>query len=182
MVTSRRSFVAATGAGLAGLDPVQATTASSAAVPPDMQQQVAELVARSEEGNAALMRGDVQRYRELLPLASDFVLMSPFGGKPGPAKRYTDEEFAAIGRFFKNGTQTQEVVQTYATADMVVLAVLERAHVEVGGLPAQNWLLRVTLVFRREGKEWLLVHRHADPLGHGISLEQSAVLGRGQMK
>ena len=43
------------------------------------------------------------------------------------------------------------MVQSYASADMVVLAVIERAHVEVGGLPAQDWSLRVTLVYRREG-------------------------------
>jgi hypothetical protein len=37
----------------------------------------------------------------------------------------------------------------------------------------------VTLVFRRDGSEWRQVHRHADPLVHGISLEQLAALARG---
>src|SRR4030095_9670559 len=62
---------------------------------------------------------------------------------------------------------------------MVVLAVLERPHVEVGGLPAQEWALRVTLVFRREGSEWRLAHRHADALAKGVSLEQAAAPTRG---
>ena len=31
----------------------------------------------------------------------------------------------------------------------------------------------------REGSEWRVVHRHADPLVHGISLEQLAALARG---
>ena len=35
-----------------------------------------------------------------------------------------------MGRFFRNGTLRQEIVQTYGTSDMVVLAVIERAHVE----------------------------------------------------
>jgi ketosteroid isomerase-like protein len=86
----------------------------------------------------------------------------------------------AMGRFFRNGTLEQELVQAYGSADMVVLAIIERAHVEVGGMPAQQWPLRVTLVYRREGTEWQLAHRHADPLVAGISLEQAAELARGE--
>jgi ketosteroid isomerase-like protein len=50
---------------------------------------------------------------------------------------------------------------------------------EVGGLPDQDWSLRVTQVYRREGSEWRLVHRHADPLVNGISVEQAAAIARG---
>jgi hypothetical protein len=74
---------------------------------------------------------------------------------------------------------TLEVVEAYRSTDMVVLAALQRTHVEVGGLPAQHWALRVTLVFRKDGDEWCQVHRHADPLAPGISVEQAAVLARG---
>jgi ketosteroid isomerase-like protein len=56
---------------------------------------------------------------------------------------------------------------------------IERQHGEVGGLPDQGWPLRVTQVYRREAGEWLLVHRHADPLVHRIGLEQAAALARG---
>jgi ketosteroid isomerase-like protein len=140
---------------------------------------LAELIHRSADANAALMRGDVDKYRALVPLASDFTLMSPFGGTPTRGSDITSERWEAMERFFRNGTLEQEVVQSYASADMVVLATIERAHVEVGGLPAQDWSLRVTLVYRREGAEWRLAHRHADPLVAGVSLEQAAALARG---
>jgi hypothetical protein len=83
-----------------------------------------------------------------------------------------------IGRFFQNGTLAQELVQSYSAPGMVVLATIERAHVAVGGLPAQDWALRVTQVYRRDGTVWRLVHRHANPLAAGISLEQAAALAR----
>ena len=56
---------------------------------------------------------------------------------------------------------------------------IERVRGEIGGLPEQDWALRVTQVFRRDGKEWQLVHRHADPLVKGISVQQAAALARG---
>jgi hypothetical protein len=37
----------------------------------------------------------------------------------------------------------------------------------------------VTLVFRREGSEWRLAHRHADALVHPITFDQLAELARG---
>jgi ketosteroid isomerase-like protein len=140
---------------------------------------VADLIRRSAEANAALMRGDVDRYRALVPIARDFTLMAPIGGTPTRGSDMTSDSWEATGRFFRNGTLDQEVIQSYASADMVVLAVIERARVEVGGLPVQDWSLRVTLVYRREGAEWRLAHRHADPLVAGVSLEQAAALARG---
>jgi ketosteroid isomerase-like protein len=139
---------------------------------------VADLIQRSAAANAALMRGDVDGYRALVPLTSDFTLMSPFGGAPTHGADMTGARWETMGRFFRNGTLEQEVVQSYASADMIVLAIIERARVEVGGLPAQEWPLRVTLVYRREDDEWRLAHRHADPLVAGVSLEQSAALAR----
>jgi ketosteroid isomerase-like protein len=137
------------------------------------------LIERSEASNAALLRGDIERYTALLSLAPDFTLMSPFGGQPSHGKP-TPEALHRIGEFFKNGSLEQELVQAYATDDMVVLALIERARVEVGGLPSQDWALRVTLVYRRDDREWRLVHRHADPLVEGISVSYAAQLARGE--
>lgn len=142
---------------------------------------VAELIQLSADSNAALMRGDIDTYQTLIAYTNDFTLMSPFGGAPSHGSEYTPERMEAMGRFFKNGVFKQEVVQSYASADMVVLAIIEYQNVEVGGLPAQEWPLRVTLVYCREGTEWRLAHRHADPLVKGINLEQAAALARGDV-
>jgi ketosteroid isomerase-like protein len=136
-----------------------------------------DLVLRATEAHAALMRGDLDRYRSLITTTEDFTLMAPFGGKPTRAADLSSERWDAIARFFRNGRDsTLEVVQAYRSADMAVIVAIERTHVEVGGLPGQDWALRVTLVFRKENGQWMLAHRHADPLVEGIGLEQAAAL------
>lgn len=125
------------------------------------------------------MRGDIKQYQSLIAFTDDFTLMSPFGGASKRGSSVTSEKLEAMGRFFRNGTLRVEAIETFGSADMIVLVLIERAHVEVGGLPAQDWSLRVTLVYRREGAEWRLAHRHADPLAAGIGLQQSAALARG---
>jgi ketosteroid isomerase-like protein len=143
---------------------------------------VAEIIRRSADANDALMRGDVDGYRASIPMTDDFTLMSPFGGSPTHGSQMAEDRWQAMRKFFRNGTLEQELVQSYATADMIVLATIERARVEVGGLPLQDWALRVTLVYRRDGGEWRLAHRHADPLVAGVSVEQAAALARGQAR
>jgi ketosteroid isomerase-like protein len=140
---------------------------------------IQSLARRAGEAHAALMRADLAGYRELLTLSDDFTLMAPFGGRPTRGADLSEERWASIARFFRNGRDSSlELVQGYHSPDMVVLAAIERTHVEVGGLPGQDWALRVTLVFRRQQDRWLLAHRHADPLVGGIGLEQAAAMAR----
>jgi ketosteroid isomerase-like protein len=105
--------------------------------------------------------------------------MSPFGGEPTRGFDTSPERLEALERFFQGGEAELELVESYTSGDLVVLVVIERQHGQVGGLPEQDWSLRVTWVFRREGSEWRQVHRHADPLVNGISFEQLAALARG---
>lgn len=179
MTITRRSALAAAGLGLAALKMGSAPRGATAAgADTAIDGVVARLARRSEEANAALMRGDADRYYALIRLTDDFTLMSPFGGTPTHPTD-TSESRKQLGRFFKNGTFEMELVQAWSTPDMVVLAIIERTTVEVGDLPAQEWALRVTLVYRRDGSEWRLAHRHADPLANAISVAQSAALARG---
>lgn len=175
MTVSRRSFVAAAGSGaLAAATPHRA--AASAAT------DIACLLDSSARANAALMKGDVRTYRGLVAYSDDFTLMTPFGGPPTYRRALTEERIDAMSHFFRNGTFAQDFVAGYAAPDLVVLVVIERTNVEVGGLPAQDWALRVTLVYRREQGQWLLAHRHADPLVPPVSVLLAAALARGEAR
>jgi len=144
------------------------------------EAEIADLVQLNAEANAVFMRGDMTGYLERIKHAEDYTLMAPFGGAPTHGFDMSSERLAAMSRFFQAGKTELEVVQTYTSGNMAVLALIERQRAVVGDLPEQDWSLRVTLVFRREGTEWQLVHRHADPLVHSISVQQAAAIARGK--
>jgi ketosteroid isomerase-like protein len=157
--------------------------AAVAAIPGAARAAVSEPLRIAEnysDANEALMRGDAKTWQELAPLSDDFLLFSPFGGKPSRSSDYSPDKFERMSRFFRNGRHQQEVLQIYATGDLVVVAAIERDDVEVGGLPPQRWSLRMTSVFKRDGQRWLLAHRHADPFVEDVPIEQAARLARGE--
>jgi ketosteroid isomerase-like protein len=149
---------------------------------PIRHDEVRLLFQRSAQANAALVSGNVDRYFALIPHADDFVLMTPFGGPPTRGSARSAARMQQLRGFFQSGTGEFELIAAYPAADQVVLVVLERLRCRVGGLPEQDWSLRVTLVYQRLGIDWQLVHRHADPLANGIDLERAAQLARGAVR
>jgi ketosteroid isomerase-like protein len=145
---------------------------------PITDEELAELVRRTEVATTAFMRGEMGAYLALTRHAPGFTLINPLGGPP---TRYEDrtESLMAAADFFRRGEARVELVAAHRSPDMLVLVMIERQHGEVGGLPDQEWPLRVTQVYRRDGDEWVVVHRHADPLLRPLGLEQAAALARG---
>jgi len=139
--------------------------------------ELRELVA---EATAAFFGGGMRRYFELVNHADDFTLMGPFGGETVRDSANSDAQIDELQRFVQGGDATLEIVETYASGNLAVLVVIEHQHGVVGGAPPQDWSLRITLVFRREGAAWRLVHRHADPLVQPITFQQLAALARGR--
>ena len=140
-------------------------------------EQLAELIRCTEHAAEAYVRGDMDTYLTLVHHARGFTLLPPYGG---PARRYEDrkEGVKASAGLFKGGEARLEHVETHAWGDTVVVAMIERQHSQFGGLPDQDCSLRVTHVYRRDGSDWQLVHRHADPLVRQIELEELASLIR----
>ena len=140
---------------------------------------VDELMYCVTEAADALFNGDARRYADLVAHADDYTLLPPFGGEPVRGFDDSDPSLAATDAYFQGGTVQVEMVQSYACAELAVLVLIERHHGRVGGLPPQDHDLRVTVVFRRDEGRWRLVHRHADPLVHGIGADLMARLSRG---
>jgi len=140
---------------------------------------VAQLVIRSELQAKLFNSGEMDRWLKLVQLSDDFTLMQPFGGPATHGFDSSPEYLASLASKFRNGDATIELDASYATENMIVLVFVERQTGEVHGLPAQDWSLRVTQVYRRDDGEWHLVHRHADPLVRKVSLGHTAALARG---
>jgi len=147
--------------------------------PPITESDLAELIARMDEAAKAYISGDLPRYVELFDHGDDYSLMPPYGGPTRHGFTYNDEAVAAVKQFFASGEATLDVEQSYFSGDLAVLVAIERQHGEVGGLPDQDLSLRVTIVFRRTGDRWRIVHRHADALVREIPFELFARIARG---
>jgi ketosteroid isomerase-like protein len=144
------------------------------------EEIVEALVDRSERQAQLFNAGEMERWLEVIQLSNDFTLMQPFGGAADYGFDASPEHLAQMSQAFRNGDASLELVQVVASDDMVMLAYVERQDGEVYGLPMQDWSLRVTQVFKREGTEWKLRHRHADPLVRRISLHEAAALAAGR--
>lgn len=140
---------------------------------------VSGLVTDVEDAAKAYIRGDMDAYLALISHDDDYTLMPPLGGPTVHGFDSSAESVAQRRRFFTGGEARVELEQSYVSGDLAVLVAAERQHGQVGGLPDQDWSLRVTLVFRRAEPGWQLVHRHAEPLVRPISFEQTAALARG---
>jgi ketosteroid isomerase-like protein len=141
--------------------------------------ELAELIERVREATSAFIGGEIRRYVGLVNHADDFTLMPPNGGETVHGFEASEDEITEMERYFKSGEATLEVEAAHASGNLAVLVVVERQHGRVGDYPEQDLSLRVTLVFRREGSQWRLLHRHADSLVHPITMDQLLELARG---
>ncbi|MEU6893982.1 nuclear transport factor 2 family protein [Streptomyces sp. NPDC046557] len=78
------------------------------------------------------------------------------------------EEVAALfhklaEEFSDCASYEHEIVAVDVVGDMAYTVGYERTHTSVNGEP-RRYVLRATQVYRREGGEWKVAHRHADTL------------------
>ena len=112
------------------------------------------------EAETALHNGDAAPRRALWSLNEPVSVLGAWRSAYG--QQELDELFDSLGKSFSLCTSyVFELQACDVVGDMAYTAGLEHTSASVDGQP-RTYTLRATQVYRREGGEWKVAHRHAD--------------------
>lgn len=114
---------------------------------------------------AAFVQGDPKPVTESFSRRDDVTLANPIlPPQIGPAA-VEKAVVAAAAQITDGSVLGYDEISRYCTPDLGYVVQIERTQARFGGsedmAPAA---LRVTMIFRREGDAWKVVHRHADSI------------------
>jgi ketosteroid isomerase-like protein len=114
---------------------------------------------------ALYMKGDPKPPLEFFSLRDDVTLANPLGPPvrgPVEVARVAAEGAAQVSDGSVRGI---DEVSRYSTPDLGYVVQIERTQARLAGSADMSPIaLRVTMILRREGDIWKVVHRHADPI------------------
>jgi ketosteroid isomerase-like protein len=130
----------------------------------ELDDFLATFIPRQVEAEKAIHDGDVEPRLALWTRREPVTLF----GAWGPCKSGWDElerTFRWVASRFSGGRGYElEIVAADVSGDMAYTVGYERSSSSVDGGPVTPNVLRVTHIYRREGGEWRIVHRHGDHL------------------
>lgn len=113
----------------------------------------------------AYMKGDPKPVIQCFSRREDVTLANPLGPpRVGPAD--VDKAIEEGATYVRDGSvRGFDEVSRYSTSELGYVVQLERTKARLpGNEDVVPIALRVTMIFRREGDAWKVVHRHADPI------------------
>jgi ketosteroid isomerase-like protein len=117
---------------------------------------------RQIAAETAIHNGEVEP-RMALWSRSDPVTLLGAMGMSNVGWDTVSQTFRWVASRFSNCTAYSfELLAAGASGDLAYTVGFERADLSVDGGPPQSTKVRVTHVYRREGGEWKIVHRHGD--------------------
>jgi ketosteroid isomerase-like protein len=122
---------------------------------------------RRESIASAYVNGDTSPLREITTRQSPATFFGPKGGFNAGASEVAANYEQSAQSFEPGGKNQFEILHMAADDGLAYWVGFQRATSRMRGLsePVQ-FDLRITEIFRREGSEWKLIHRHADPLAN----------------
>ena len=120
-------------------------------------------IEENHQALGAFPAGDPEPLKALYSRREDVTLANPFGP---PARGWSDvaSTMERAAEHYRGGRATGfDHVSLIETDELACLVEIERYEARIlDASEVAPIALRVTTVFRREGGEWLIAHRHAD--------------------
>jgi ketosteroid isomerase-like protein len=129
----------------------------------ELDDFVSQTVARHRHATTGVRNGDATSFVEQLS-TRDPVTLFPASQPSQVGWADVSQAIRRVASVYSSSDVVEfEVVAAGLGGDLAYLVGYERAVSTIEGGAAEDLRLRITQVYRREGDEWKLVHRHADP-------------------
>ena len=123
-----------------------------------------QVIERYHHAADEFFRGNPDPVKDLYFNRDDVAIANPFF----PLTRGREQVVARLERSvqnFRDGEVGFQNVVKWVSDELVCIVELEEWKTKVGGREdVTPFTLRVTTLFRAEGGDWKVVHRHADPI------------------
>ena len=134
--------------------------------------EVDELIERFHQAHGEFVKGNPEPCKRLFSNREDVTLNNPLS-PPAHGRDEVAETMERAAAPFREGEfLSAELIEKHATPEFAYIVEIERGEAKIGASEEMTpWALRVTMIFRPEGGEWKIVHRHADPITSGQPAE-----------
>lgn len=131
----------------------------------DTANDFAAFLKERERTSTAYVNGDFAPLRRVSTTHSPATIFGPKGDCIQGADKVNAANEAGAAHFEAGSDNRFEIMHYAADGDLGWWVGVQRSHVRIKGQDEPvSFDLRVTELFRREGGQWKLVHRHADKL------------------
>jgi ketosteroid isomerase-like protein len=133
---------------------------------------VDELIEQFHLAQGELIKGNPEPVKKLTSHRDDVTLANPLGPPAHGWDEVAETMERAAAPFREGEFLSAELIEKHATPEFAYIVEIERGEAKIGASEEMTpWALRVTMIFRPEGGEWKIVHRHADPITSGQPAE-----------
>src|SRR5919198_5927488 len=131
-----------------------------------MDAPLDDVIQRYHRAADEFARGDPEPVKSLYAHGDDVTLANPFVGPPVRGWNQVSRALDYASSNFRDGQMSDvETISTFVGVDLATIVELEQWQARVGQREdVTPFRLRVTTTFRRDGRSWKMVHRHADPM------------------